>query len=321
MNHIFRLAGVLLPMAALMACGGGGGGGATASSTPRLETLPEFPIPTTARSLVGGQAAPNLTEAQINEGLRTRAAAANTLLLSDFVLVETRASGRTRVQDVPVTCSGGSCDDVTVNNVIFTFGLDEAGVAPTGYEGYNEESQTVMIDNGVTLFQGITAGRLPDDNNNAPSIPFTSQSYGGWLDGSVFSIGAEYIEGTAHYIAGSFGNNPGSNPSGTGSATWNGAMIGVNPSNGHVAQGDASIDIDDLSSPDVDVAFTNIKNLDTGGDIADMSWSNLTVTNGTFEATNGSIEGNFYGASHEEVGGVFDNANILGAFGGARQSP
>ena len=50
-----------------------------------------------------------------------------------------------------------------------------------------------------------------------------------------------------------------------------------------------------------------------------MNWTGIAVTGGAFAAaSSGTIEGRFYGPDHEEVGGVFERNEILGAFGAAR---
>ena len=154
--------------------------------------------------------------------------------------------------------------------------------------------------------------------------------------------------------SGSSGRFAGENPTGLGSATWTGVMTGVDvkrskPGTTHWVLGDAKIDIDDLSDPDVDVAFTGIRDLASGAAGSDMTWSNLTLTTGGFsdgefsihdynggvvveptldgspsepsqtETQEETIRGMFYGPSHQEVGGVFDRDGLTGAFGAKRQ--
>ena len=99
-------------------------------------------------------------------------------------------------------------------------------------------------------------------------------------------------------------------------------VIGADKNTGHVIHGDALLDIDDLASPEVDISFTDIKNLNTGGDVDDMNWEKLGLDNGTFNSEtthDGEIEGVFYGAGHAEVGGIFDKNDVVGAFGAARE--
>ena len=74
----------------------------------------------------------------------------------------------------------------------------------------------------------------------------------------------------------------------------------------------------------LDVSFTNIKNLATGGNFQDMRWSRLSVDSaGSFdqETSVRDIKGRFYGPNHAEVGGVFvhEPAQAVGAFGAGKQ--
>ncbi|MCY4498212.1 MAG: transferrin-binding protein-like solute binding protein [Rhodospirillaceae bacterium] len=57
-----------------------------------------------------------------------------------------------------------------------------------------------------------------------------------------------------------------------------------------------------------------------------MIWSAIPVTVGGFErasagAAKNVIKDKFYGPNHEEVGGIFERDQVLGAFGAARQQP
>ena len=81
-------------------------------------------------------------------------------------------------------------------------------------------------------------------------------------------------------------------------------------------QGDAVVGVD-FAAYDVDVAFTNILDLQTGTRRSPMYWDNLTMSAGTFQGA--GIYGRFYGPNHEEVGGVFERNQISGAFGATRQ--
>ena len=87
-----------------------------------------------------------------------------------------------------------------------------------------------------------------------------------------------------------------------------------------LVQGDATVTAD-LDNADVDVAFTRIVNLGTGGARADMTWTGLPLGDGGFGRGSGEdrIEGRFYGPNHEEAGGIFERDRIVGAFGARRQ--
>ncbi|MCY4439623.1 MAG: hypothetical protein OXE53_05380 [Deltaproteobacteria bacterium] len=146
-----------------------------------------------------------------------------------------------------------------------------------------------------------------------------------------------------------------STPTGVGSATWTGVMVGMRspvyphyPGDPHypgypgtdlirplptpVAQpdayvGDARIMIDNLACPnvEVDVSFTNLHNVTEGAKHRDMTWENLRVKDGLFRSRNiihnadDYIIGMFSGPQHQEVGGKFGRHGIAGVFGAKRQ--
>lgn len=132
------------------------------------------------------------------------------------------------------------------------------------------------------------------------------------LEDSVF--------GMADGVAVSFGSWTGASPTGTGGAVWRGSAVGLEGATGLAIEGDAEIGIDDLASPDVDVALTGLMDSD-GAARADMRWDGIALSSGAFQSSgvNGSIEGRFYGAGRDEVGGVFESNGILGAFGAERE--
>ena len=120
----------------------------------------------------------------------------------------------------------------------------------------------------------------------------------------------------------SAGTAAGSNPTPTGGGTWTGVMVGMDSTaDGNPVQGDAEITIDDFSDPMVDVTFTDVRDLVAGTTYADMSWTGMVSTDGGFQGGTGTrrtIQGQFYGPSHQEVGGTFTHDGILGAFGANR---
>ena len=76
--------------------------------------------------------------------------------------------------------------------------------------------------------------------------------------------------------------------------------------------------------------FSNIVDSVTGAKHSPLSW-NIPLRNGMFHYENetiedpiGDIRGSFYGAGHQEVGGVFEgilenNRRMTGAFGATRE--
>ena len=118
------------------------------------------------------------------------------------------------------------------------------------------------------------------------------------------------------------GDAPETNPS-TGTFAWDGVMVGRNSdiassSVSNVVQGDAAVsaELSGSGGMSVDVTFSNIKDLNSGSSMADMTWADLSVTNGSFDG--GTIEGSFFGPRHEEVAGVFQRNFVMGAFGARR---
>ena len=180
------------------------------------------------------------------------------------------------------------------------------------------EYQAVMTRNGVTLDQSRS------ETQDAEGITARTLDYGGWLDRSAFAVSSTaYYRGavsdgysSALVIAGSFGNDTGSRPL-SGSAAWEGVMAGLDMEFWHAVQGDAAATVD-FARNDAGVAFTNVHDLDTRSALPSMEWSGLAIgADGKFGASD--LRATFYGPNHEEVGGVFERNDIVGAFGAKRQ--
>jgi hypothetical protein len=52
-----------------------------------------------------------------------------------------------------------------------------------------------------------------------------------------------------------------------------------------------------------------------------MNWQDIPLASGSFQSGSGrnQISGQFYGPNHEEVGGVFERNQVIGAFGAKRE--
>ena len=113
----------------------------------------------------------------------------------------------------------------------------------------------------------------------------------------------------------------GTNPRGPrGGATWTGAMAAGVVRTLAVVEGTATLDIDNLAHPDVDVAFTRIRDTDTDTPRADIRWTDIPLQDGVFtsRAPGPTFQGRFYGAGHAEAGGVFERNSLVGSFTAAR---
>ena len=159
-------------------------------------------------------------------------------------------------------------------------------------------------------------------------------SLGAWLEHSSFAVLNESQTGEEGpldvWYGIALGELAGTPP--TGSATWLGIMAGTpiaGDARGERLVGDAVLTYDfpsrgDGSGPSLDVAFGGIKNIDRGTahGIEAVIFSNIAVgPDGTF-ATGQSgtrIQGGFYGPDHAEAAGIFEQSDIVGAFGATRQ--
>ncbi len=165
-------------------------------------------------------------------------------------------------------------------------------------------------------------------------------SYEGWMQYSTF--GAELntithgiisygnrqrvLTGERYGFAHSSGMATDTNPV-DGGATWTGVVIGGRISHdalvGIGVRGHARLTYDFMNE-NIDVFLTNIQNsrpeVDGRQIYPNMTWQNLPVRDGRFGANFDSpeLEGRFYGPNHEEVGGIFERNQIIGAFGAKR---
>ena len=114
------------------------------------------------------------------------------------------------------------------------------------------------------------------------------------------------------------GEPTGSNPSGTGSATWRGIAEAARTADFRRFPGAAELRIADLSRPLVDVDI----DLDDGGDGVALEWRGMALSAGAFDkgaAGTDRLSGRFHGPGHAEAFGTFDTGAYVGAFGAKRQ--
>ena len=201
-------------------------------------------------------------------------------------------------------------------------------------------SDTVTFEEGIGIFGASTAVEQVAEKGGVAIMRTTPSetellgqdvsitAYGAWLENSYFATAqsAFSVLGQPGIATGpvSFGVSTGTAPSGP--ATWRGAMIGtdVEPGAtfGNRVAGAASLTIEAMENPTLDVAFTEVVDIETNASRHDLRWNGLSVSEaGTFQSGSGddTIEGTFYGPEHAEVGGVFERDSISGAFGAARQ--
>ena len=204
--------------------------------------------------------------------------------------------------------------------------------APPDYDflGNHGEFEFVGSEGGISV-----AAATWDATNPAFRSAVVSLSLGAWMEHSFFLAKEDIALDPLHddisvYLdIFSIGAASGTNPSPLeGSATWAGVMFGIDErayaavaasqfenAEPNIYEGEAAITLTSFADPAVDVRFSNITN--TVHYLSDVAWRNLPVTEGGFEGR--GILGRFYGAQHEEVGGVFQFGTINGAFGALRE--
>lgn len=277
----FRISAIAVGLTTAMLLSGCGGG------DDQRETRPSHPVDRISRS-------------------------ADTMLMTDLIISAEIFDPYFRIR---TNCSGATCSF-----------------------GFLGEQQTMSVSD----FADESDGEWPSEAETYRGVSTVRASaylagtgsmagYGGWLDHNFFLV----IHGTTRDdqagdvsvpVAVSIGVATGTNPTSiSGTATWSGIMIGtdvnVTTTPSHLLRGDADITIADFMNPSVDVAFTNIRNLNTGDIRNDMTWNGIPLTAGGFRqgVDEDSIQGAFFGPNHGEVGGVFERDQVIGAFGAARQ--
>lgn len=300
----FRTSAALAAVFVLAACGGGGGGGTASNGGPSnpgaaLDQIRALTNAAPPAETAGDQDARS-------PGIVSRA---DSLLASAI-------HGNTSERELPTfilraSCSGTAC----------TFSEPTTGYSQTlrlsDLEFSSGTQHAVGTKHGVTLVRW--SGRYEGTDYRA---------LGAWMQHSGFAVQMarftfEGVRVDGRYgIAG--GDLTGSRPLGY-SATWQGLMVGtpaIGAGHGDLLQGDASLTYD-MDSRMLDAAFTNIQNIDRlrAHSVSTVRFDNVSVgAGGTFQAgaTGNRIQGGFYGPGHAEATGVFEQQNIVGAFG-ARQ--
>ena len=209
-----------------------------------------------------------------------------------------------------------------------SFELSEQECTPEFCELDDQETSLAALL-GAEGFQptgtrrGVTLGR-----GTLQHFEGEIRRYGGWLQHSAFAVHSGVLTdgepGTEGYVeeriihSYSVGGPSGTNPV-TGNATWTGMMVGADVSltatAGNFVQGNATLSAD-LTRANLDVTFSNIRDLTTNASHANITWADIPMADGAFDA--GTIQGSFYGSDHGEVGGIFSRNNLQGAFGAKR---
>lgn len=235
---------------------------------------------------------------------------------ADSLIIST-AYGETSDPEVPEYQVHTSCEGTRCRWFSRELDFDHEIVIPDDLEVVEGTTQTLGTRNGITL-----------TSEYSESEEDTWAGLGAWMDHSSFTVQSNrYLgdDGTSYRIRHGIviGDLSGSRPADT--ATWLGIMVGT-PATGprldNRLVGTAMLTYD-LATTSLDAAFTDIIDLDRS-----VAHSTLTLdfhdvpvsASGAFAAgaVGNFIQGAFYGPGHVEAAGVFEQSNIVGAFG-ARQ--
>ena len=220
----------------------------------------------------------------------------------------------------------------------YGFANTQSGTSPDHSIGvvlrdYIRDLEPAGSRHGVNLFRTTASGAEYRE---------LSTTYGGWGEWSVFFVvgpNLDLVDELALFSTqgGAFGMlYEGGRPSELdGGATWRGAMVGRTINEGIEVDGKSTVAYD-FSEHQVDVVLSGIGAVSGGGTYSGptmLEWKNLQVNyDASFyiprhgndqdhydpDPTRGYIDGDFYGPSGQEVAGVFEKGNLIGAFGGER---
>lgn len=243
----------------------------------------------------------NLTvkSGQIQAKYAAITASADTMVSNNDVVYKKDGS----VGGYETTCIGRACLYYDRKKNATAYGT------PDNFSVSESRFEAVMTYNGVRI-------SLEESISN-PSVDV----FGGWMDESYFGIQFSSIESTDYLQSYTLG--VGSSGSPAGNASWLGAMTGVDLTeegdHNDAVIGKAEISYK-IEAHTVDVAFTEIVNLSTGKAMNDLTWNGVEVVENEFSDGHNDdrIDGRFFGAKHQEVGGVFWRNDIYGAFGAAK---
>lgn len=296
-------AACLAAVLTLGACGGGGGG------ADRIRSLSDSDDPRVAR--LGA--------------LLERADAL--LMTGSHARWSLTAEGEAAIEDAfvdGVTCAGARC--VAADGTATAVG---DLLSPSG--GVDLEAVEASLGERGGFDTAVTRGTF-EVTETVPDLSLTVSpevtSYGFWGEHGFAALAlgagpiAAEIEGTA--FAGDFslaqayvaGDATGTNPAGTGSATWTGIAEASPTGTFERLMGTATVTIADLAQPRVGVAIDV-----PGHDIGAPGWADMPLVDGGFTAGIAGtdyLRGNFHGPAHEEAWGVFDTTGYLGVFGAKR---
>ena len=240
--------------------------------------------------------------ATVNEGV-------DVLHVSDLVMVNIPETDG--VERIAIECDSEECT-ISYEGDTETFTLEEW--IPMADDEPTDDLDEFSRAGGVAIYREFAMEPLEGGGH------FEGTALGAWMEHNSFGVVSANVDGGEldgfKLVAAASQGVSGALPV-AGSADWIGAMAGIDygspRSPSLVAR--AELRIPDLSTPRVDIAFT--ERTDDGDD---MRWAGIPVYRSSFRRGEGAdrIEGTFYGPQAAEVGGIFEHDQIIGAFGAKR---
>ena len=283
---------------ALAACGGGGNSGSQPAHAPG-----------DIRELTGLSAPGESGPAQ--QARRQDIVSRADSLVVSTIHTEIALPDSIRTFRQPATCSGTSCELLDpLTGETDTTGLDTAA-------GAAGDAQPIGSAHGITLMS-VSERQMGAEVN----------SLGAWMEHGSFALNSlrtvdEEVEShTLHAMAlGDLTDRPLA-----GSATWLGIMVGTPIAGDHRGDrlvGTAALNYD-MAADRLDAGFSGIRNIDrrTAHAVETVIFTGLAIEpDGTFATgeAGARIQGGFYGPGHAEAAGIFEQSDIVGAFGAKRQ--
>ena len=282
----------------LTACGGSG-------------NLDSRPAPGDIRELTG-LSAPAETGAAQQERRPGILSLADSLIVSTMHVEAALPEGTRASRLLVVTeCAGPRCGLLDpVSGEIDAISL--VTIAPV-----SGDAEAIGSSHGVTLV-----------SESARDMGVDAVSLGAWMAHGAFILTARRAihedAGSDAVYAFALGELTGRPPGG--SATWLGIMAGTpvaGEDEGDRLVGTAALNYD-MAAGGLDAAFSGIRNVDRGRahTVEAVIFSDLAVgPDGTFARgqAGARIQGGFYGPGHAEAAGIFEQSDIIGAFGATRQ--
>ena len=227
-----------------------------------------------------------------------------------------------------ITCSAEGVNDLELDLRAFIdldidISVSEANLqSRDGFDTADVKGNLDLSDIGVQL-PVITLTEIPEvqvygfwGEHGMAGLGLADGPYAGQVNADPFDIPFDGHMKVAIPFA--LGDVSGTNPSGTGSATWTGIAEAVSPRTFMRREGTAALTIADLSLPQPTVSVA----IDIDEEPIDKpGWTDMPLAGGHFKygtAEADYLEGNFHGEEHSEAYGVFDTDTFTGAFGAKR---